>query len=73
MKITTDEEYFKLLERIVKGAEYLENPLITEEDKRKGMILYDRLCKEVTEYQAFCRNNRNGVQQRTESIQKVAV
>jgi hypothetical protein len=42
-----DDEYFKLLERVVKGAEYLGNPLIKEEDKEKGMVLYDSLCTQA--------------------------
>lgn len=43
----TDDAYMKLLERIVKGAEYLDNPLIKEEEKVKGMALYDRLVEEA--------------------------
>lgn len=46
----TEEEYFAILERIVKGAEYLENPLIKEEDYEKGMKLYDKLCEQVQRY-----------------------
>lgn len=46
----TEGEYFTLLERIVKGAEYLDNPLIKPEDKEKGMKLYDALCGQVHEY-----------------------
>lgn len=46
----TEDEYFKLLERIVKGAEYLENPLITKEDYAKGMRLYDGLCEKARAY-----------------------
>lgn len=36
--------YFELLDRIVKGAEYLDNPLIQESDFIKGMQLYIELC-----------------------------
>ena len=46
----TDEEYNELLSRIVKGAEYLENPIIREEDLKKGMKLYDQLCATAIEY-----------------------
>lgn len=48
MKITdpkNDAEMDALHERIVKGAEYLEHPFIAEEDKRKGMQLYDELVR----------------------------
>jgi hypothetical protein len=34
----------------VKGALYLDNPLITDIDKVKGMKLYDRLCQTAREY-----------------------
>jgi hypothetical protein len=50
MRITNDEEYFAILARIVKGAEYLENPLIKEDAKRKGMKLYDELCEVALQY-----------------------
>lgn len=40
----------ELLERIVRGAEYLENPLIKPEDYERGMKLYDELCDLVDEY-----------------------
>lgn len=49
----TEEEYFKLLERIIKGAEYLDNPLIKPEDYRKGMKLYDALCEQVLQYKGL--------------------
>ena len=49
----TEKEYFALLERIVKGAEYLENPLIKPEDYAKGMRLYNELCKRVLEYRGM--------------------
>jgi len=47
----TDDEYFALLGRIVKGAEYLDNPLIKPEDHRKGMALYDELVGAARTYQ----------------------
>lgn len=43
-------EYFTLLERIVKGAEYLDNPLINEIDHAKGMKLYDKIVGQAHEY-----------------------
>lgn len=45
-----DQEYDQLLARIVKGAEYLENPLIKSEDRNKGMVLYDELCHAAIRY-----------------------
>lgn len=48
----TEQEYTKLLERIIKGAEYLDNPLIKPEDYEKGMKLYDKLCEQALIYQA---------------------
>jgi len=52
MKNTPDseKEYFTLLDRIVKGAEYLDNPLIKPEDYAKGMKLYDALCETAIRY-----------------------
>lgn len=44
-----EKEYFALLERIVKGAEYLENPLIKPEDYAKGMRLYNEFCRRAHE------------------------
>lgn len=52
--ITNDDEYFKMLERIVKGAEYLDNPLITKEDYDKGMKIYNECVR-------IARNYRTGV------------
>lgn len=46
----TEEEYNDLLERIVKGAEYLSNPLIKKEDYEKGMKLYDALCEKALKH-----------------------
>lgn len=57
MQITNDEEYHKVLERIVKGAEYLDNPLIKPEDREKGMQLYDQLCQSIQDYHTICRAN----------------
>ena len=56
MRITNDEEYFKILKRIVNGADYLENPLIKPEDYEKGMKLYDELCKAAREYRTAEQN-----------------
>ena len=63
-----DEEYDKLLERIVKGAEYLENPLIKPEDFEKGMKLYDELCSTAIEYRRHNGANRPKLQPGTEPI-----
>lgn len=45
--MATEQEYFALLERIVKGAEFLENPLLRPEDHAKWMKLYDELCRQA--------------------------
>lgn len=53
MKITNpsnEEELDMIHERIVKGAEYLDHPFITEIDKSKGMLLYDELVKVYRDY-----------------------
>jgi hypothetical protein len=49
-KPENETEYFDLLARIVKGAEYLDNPLINEIDHAKGMKLYDELVERATKY-----------------------
>jgi hypothetical protein len=41
-----DHEYEELLSRIVKGAEFLENPNIHPDMYEKGLQKYDRLCEE---------------------------
>jgi hypothetical protein len=43
----TDEEYFALLDRIVKGAYYLANPLITQPEYDKALPLYNSLCEQA--------------------------
>lgn len=45
-----DDEYNELLARIVKGAEYLENPIIKQKDFERGMKLYDELCNIADKY-----------------------
>lgn len=42
-------EYFKLLERICKGADFLSNPVIKDEDYEKHIVLYDNLCNQAME------------------------
>ncbi|WP_164491872.1 hypothetical protein [Staphylospora marina] len=49
----TEAEYLKLLDRIVKGAEYLENPLIKPEDYSRGMRLYDQLVQQLLKYKGL--------------------
>lgn len=46
----THPEYYKLLERIVRGATYLERTDITVEEKKKGMVLYDGLVEQARAY-----------------------
>lgn len=45
--------YEKLLERIIKGAAYLERTDISETDRKKGEKLYEQLCKEADEFRAI--------------------
>jgi len=44
-----EQEYFELLERALKGAEYLERKDLTKEQRRKGELLYDALTEKVLE------------------------
>jgi hypothetical protein len=53
----TEENYFSLLERILKGAEYLSNPLIKPGDYERGMKRYDALCERVMRYQGISESN----------------
>lgn len=46
----TEQEYFQLLERIVKGAEYLANPLIKPVEYQKYLKLYDQLVEKAMNY-----------------------
>jgi hypothetical protein len=50
MKITNDEEYFQALARLVKGADYISNPLIKPDDYDKGMKLFDELAEKIIAY-----------------------
>jgi hypothetical protein len=43
-----EKEYYILLLRIAKGAEYIENPLIRPEDHAKGIKLYDELYQKAS-------------------------
>lgn len=49
-RIKNDEEYFKILDRIVKGARTIEDPLTTDEEREKYMKAYDHLCRVALEY-----------------------
>lgn len=49
----TEEEYQEALERLVRGAEYLSNPLIKPEDYERGMKLYNELERKILEYQGM--------------------
>lgn len=44
-----EQEYFELLERALKGAEYLERKDLTKEQRRRGERLYDALTEKVLE------------------------
>jgi hypothetical protein len=41
------DEYHQLLKRIVKGAHYLDNPLISPSERRRWEKLYDQLCQQA--------------------------
>lgn len=45
-----DIDYMSLLDRIIKGAEFLENPIIKPEDHERGMKKYERLCEAARAY-----------------------
>jgi hypothetical protein len=64
MKITNESEYNDALNRIIIGANYLDNPLITPQDQEKGMKRYDELCEGIAKYHALCRANRTNHGQR---------
>ena len=49
-QINNDEEYMHILDRIVKGARAIEDPLTTEEERQRYMRAYDHLCKIALEY-----------------------
>lgn len=51
----SEEEYFELLNRLVKGAEYLSNPLIKPEDYEKGLKIYDAIEEKIMRYKGFRR------------------
>lgn len=51
--ITSEEQYFEYLERVRKGAEFLDNPLIKPEDYKRGLKRYDDLCQRVLEYRGM--------------------
>lgn len=51
--IHNDAEYEKMLKRLVKGAEYLDDPLLSEEDYEKGMTLYNELERKILKYQGM--------------------
>lgn len=46
----TDEEYNALLGRLIKGAEYLDSPIIKQKDFNDGLKLYDELERTVRHY-----------------------
>lgn len=49
-RLMADDEYDKLLERLVKGAEYLERTDLTQAQREKAQKLYDELEKRVLAY-----------------------
>lgn len=49
-QLENEEQYQEYLKRLVKGAEYLDDPLLDEEDYIKGMKLYNELEQKILEY-----------------------
>lgn len=49
----TEQEYFKLLERLVKGAELLSNPLLTDEKRKEYQRLYDEIERRILKYKGI--------------------
>ncbi|MBA4495124.1 hypothetical protein ACFO25_10035 [Paenactinomyces guangxiensis] len=49
----TEKEYFKLLDRLVKGAEKLSNPLLTDAKKKQYRRLYDEIERHILEYKGL--------------------
>lgn len=56
-QINNDEEYMHILDRIVKGARAIEDPLTTEEERQRYMRAYDHLCRIALEYRHGKRGN----------------
>jgi hypothetical protein len=50
--IRTEAEYEVVLERIVKGAIKIKDPLLSSEERDRFMILYDELVWQARQYQA---------------------
>ena len=55
------KKYRELLARLVKGAEYLSNPLITEDDYRKGRVLYEQIDKRIEEIKERMKHEGEGL------------
>lgn len=49
-RIEDDVQYNEILARIVKGAQAIEDPLATDDERARYMRGYDKLCALVTEY-----------------------
>lgn len=49
-RVNSDEEYLKVLDRIVNGARRIEDPLTTSEERERYMQAYDHLCKVALDY-----------------------
>lgn len=43
-----EKDYYAVLLRIAKGADYIENPLIRPQDHAKATRLYDQLCQQAS-------------------------
>lgn len=49
-RLMTDNDYDKLLERLVKGAEYLERTELSPAQRKKAQKLYDEIKQRVKAY-----------------------
>lgn len=49
----SEKEYFHLLNRLVKGAELLSNPFLSEDKRKSYQRLYDEIEKRILAYKGF--------------------
>lgn len=58
--ILAENQYHKTLSRIQKGAIYLEREDLSELERKKGMKLYDELCKAARHYREIIQSVSSG-------------
>lgn len=49
-RINNDEEYHAVLKRLVRGAQMIEDPLTTNEERERYNKGYDQLCALIDDY-----------------------